>query len=105
MFLGCTSAGRVDLWFLWFFVQEYPKTQPAVILVLKRLRRRDNGLKSRPTDLENRESNLRPLVYNTTAAPKSREMGGGAAVGHNLFICLYTLFNKGKTHLSLPCPS
>ena len=52
VFLGCTSTGRVDLCFLWFYVQELPKAQPAVVLVLKRLRRRDNGLKSHPTDWE-----------------------------------------------------
>ena len=38
--------------FLWFYVQELPKAQPAVVLVLKRLRRRGNGLKSHPTDWE-----------------------------------------------------
>ena len=38
--------------FLWFYVQELPKAQPAVVLVLKRLRRRGNGLKSYPTDWE-----------------------------------------------------
>ena len=38
---------------LWFYVQEHPKAQPAVVLVLKRLTRRDNGLKSHPTDLSN----------------------------------------------------
>ena len=38
--------------FLWFYVQELPKAQPAVVLVLKRLRRRGNGLKSHPTDSE-----------------------------------------------------
>ena len=52
VFLGCTSTGRVDLCFLWFFVQELPKAQPAVVLVLKRLRRWGNGLKSHPTDWE-----------------------------------------------------
>ena len=52
VFLGCTSTGRVGLCFLWFNVQELPKAQPAVVLVLKRLRRRDNGLKSHPTDWE-----------------------------------------------------
>ena len=52
VFLGCTSTGRVGLCFLWFFVQELPKSQPAVVLVLKRLRRRGNGLKSHPTDWE-----------------------------------------------------
>ena len=50
VFLGCTSTGRVGLCFLWFYVQELPKAQPAVVLVLKRLRRRGNGLKSHTTD-------------------------------------------------------
>ena len=52
VFLGCTSTGRVGLCFLWICVQELPKAQPAVVLVLKRLRRRGNGLKSHPTDWE-----------------------------------------------------
>ena len=52
VFLGCTSTGRVGLGFMWFYVQELPKAQPAVVLVLKRLRRRGNGLKSHPTDWE-----------------------------------------------------
>ena len=52
VFLGCTSTGRVGFCFLWFYVQELPKAQPAVVLVLKRLRRRGNGLKSQPTDWE-----------------------------------------------------
>ena len=52
VYLGCTSTGRVGLCFLWFYVQELPKAQPAVVLVLKRLRRRGNGLKSHPTDWE-----------------------------------------------------
>ena len=52
VFLGCTSTGRVGLCFLWFYVRELPKAQPAVVLVLKRLRGRGNGLKSHPTDWE-----------------------------------------------------
>ena len=36
---------------LWFYVQELPKAQPAVVLVLN-LRRRGNSLKSHPTDWE-----------------------------------------------------
>ena len=52
VFLGCTSTGRLGLFFLWFYVRELPKAQPAVVLVLKRLRRRGNGLKSHPTDWE-----------------------------------------------------
>ena len=35
VFLGCTSTGRVGLCFLWIYVQELPKAQPAVVLVLK----------------------------------------------------------------------
>ena len=34
------------------YVQELPKAQPAVVLVLKCLRRRGNGLKSHPADWE-----------------------------------------------------
>ena len=52
VFLGCTSTGRAGLCYMWFYVQELPKAQPAVVLVLKRLRRRGNGLKSHPTDWE-----------------------------------------------------
>ena len=52
VFLGCTSTGRVGLCFLWFYVQELPNAQPALVLVSKRLRRRDNGLKSHPIDWE-----------------------------------------------------
>ena len=37
---------------LWFYVQELPKAQPAVVLVLKRLRRRGNSLLSHPADWE-----------------------------------------------------
>ena len=34
------------------YVQELPKAKLAVVLVLKCLRRRGNGLKSHPTDWE-----------------------------------------------------
>ena len=37
---------------LWFYVQEHPRAQPAVVLGLKRLRRRDKRLKSHQTDRE-----------------------------------------------------
>ena len=44
---------QVAVWkFRSVYVQEHPKAQPAVVLVLKRLRRRGNGLKSHPTDWE-----------------------------------------------------
>ena len=42
----------MGLFLRWFYVQELPKAQPAVVLVLKRLRRWGNGLKSHPTDGE-----------------------------------------------------
>ena len=44
VFLGCTSTGRVGLRFYWFFVQELLEAQPAMVLVLKRLRRRGKWL-------------------------------------------------------------
>ena len=43
---------------LWFYVQEHPKAQPAVVLVLKLLRRRGNGFKSHPTDWEKPGDNI-----------------------------------------------
>ena len=53
VFLGWTSTGRVDLrFFVWFYVQELPKAQPAIVLVLKHLRRRGNSLKSHQSDWE-----------------------------------------------------
>ena len=52
MFLGCTSTGWVGLWFCGSMSRNSRKAQPAVVLVLKRLRRRGNGLKSHPTDWE-----------------------------------------------------
>ena len=44
VFLGCTSTDRVGLCFLWFFDQELLEAQPAVVLVLKHLRRRGKWL-------------------------------------------------------------
>ena len=38
---------------LWFYAQKHPKAQPAVVLVLKRLRRQGNSLKPHPTGWEN----------------------------------------------------
>ena len=54
--LAIISTGRVDLWFCGvfrgFYVQDHPEAQPAVVQVLKSLRRRGHGLKSHPTDWE-----------------------------------------------------
>ena len=46
-------------WFMVFVVlcPGDPKAQPAVVLILKSLRRRGHGLKSHPTDWESREFN------------------------------------------------
>ena len=45
---------------LWFYVQELPKAQPAVALVLKRLRRQGNSLKSHLTDWE--KPGIKPAI-------------------------------------------
>ena len=37
-----------------FYDQEHTKANPAVVLILKHLRRLDHGLKSHPTDWEKR---------------------------------------------------
>ena len=54
---------------LWFYVQEHPKAQLAVVLVLKRLRRQGNGLKSHPTDWE------KPGIKPATRAATFTEFG------------------------------
>ena len=82
VFLGCTSTGRRVLCFLWFYVQELPKAQPAVVLVLKRLRRRGNGLKSHPTDWE--KPGIEP------ATPGLQDIGLSPTPRRHLF-CAVTL--------------
>ena len=62
VFLGSTSTGQVGS-----YVQEHPKAQPAVVLVLKPLRRRSNGLKTHPTDWE--KPGIKP------ATPALQDMG------------------------------
>ena len=52
MFLGYNQYLPGELWFLWFYVQEHPKAQLAVVMVLKCLRRRGHSLKSKPTEWE-----------------------------------------------------
>ena len=48
-----TSTGRVGLWFCGVFLcPGAPEGSPAVVLILKHLRRRDHSLKSHPTDWE-----------------------------------------------------
>ena len=65
VFLGCTSTCRVGFCFLWFYVQELPKAQPAVVLVLKCLRRWGNGLKTHPTDWEKPGIELAGIILKT----------------------------------------
>ena len=45
----------------------WAKAQPAVVLILKRLRKRGHGLKSQPTDLEKPGIKPGPLAYKTYA--------------------------------------
>ena len=57
---------------LWFYnVQEHPKAQQAVILILKRLKRRGNGLKSNLTDWEKPGIKPAPLVCKTYVSAAS----------------------------------
>ena len=53
VFLGYNQYWPGGFMVLWvFYVQEHPKAQPAVVLILKRLRRQGHSLKSHPTDWE-----------------------------------------------------
>ena len=46
VFLGYNQYWPGGFMVLWFYVQEHPKAQQSVVLVLKRLRRRGHRLKS-----------------------------------------------------------
>ena len=57
-----------------FYARELPKAQPAVVLVLKCLRRRDNSLKSHPTDLgESGNRTCDPWVQDIGLSPTPLE--------------------------------
>ena len=80
----------MELCFLWFFVQEPPKAQPAVVLVLKRLRRRGNGLKFHPTDWE------KPGIEPATPGLQGKKKFCGFSMGRNQYwagrvydLCVY----------------
>ena len=74
--MAITSTGRVGLWFcVFFYVQEHPRAQLAVILVLKRLRRRGHSLKSLPTDWEKSEIELATTgLQNIGLSPTPRRL-------------------------------
>ena len=90
VFLGCTSTGREDLCFFCFDVHELLKAQPAVVLVLKRLRRRGNGLKSHPTDWEKPE--IEP------ATPGLQDIGLSPTPRRLLNIFLHTVNGPVPNH-------
>ena len=73
---------------LWFYVQEHPKAQPAVVLILKRLRRQVNSLKSHPTDLE------KPGIEPATSGLQDIGFGGFLSLIYFLFLfvcfCCFT---------------
>ena len=77
---------------LWFYVQEHPKAQPAVCLILKRLRRRSHGLKSHPTDWE--KPGIKPAI------PGLQDIGLSPTPRRTRdFISNYHLFKlKGDRH-------
>ena len=105
VFLGCISTGRVGLCFFWFYVQELPKAQPAVVLVLKRLRRRDNGLKSHPTDWE--KPGIEPATPGLQGIALIHYNTG--ASNHSLYFCgrvpwLYQYWPGGFMLFVVLCP-
>ena len=83
-------------WFLWFYVQELPKALLAVVLVLKRLRRRVHGLKSHPTDWE--KPGIEPAtpgLQDIGLSPKPRRL----LVYHTLYgICTQDLYSFKRGH-------
>ena len=52
VFVGYNQYWLGEFMVLWFYVQEHPKVQPAVVLILKHLGRRGPRLKSHLTDWE-----------------------------------------------------
>ena len=54
--------------FVGFFVREHPKAQPAVVLVLKRLRKRGNGLSRILNILGEPGIDLRTLGHKATTS-------------------------------------
>ena len=94
VFVGCTSTGRVGLRFLLFYVQEHPKAQPAVVLVLKRLRRRGNGLKSHLADWE------KPVIEPPT--PGLQDIGLSPTPRRLKCILYYQLDSQATFHIRPP---
>ena len=66
---------------LWFYVQELRKAQPSFVLVLKRLRRRGNSLKSHPTDWE--KPGIEPVI------PGLQDIGLSPTPRGTLHFCSY----------------
>ena len=84
--LAITSNGRVGLWFCGFCPGAL-EGSPAVVLVLKRLRKQGHGLKSHPTDSEKpgieletpglQDIDLSPTPRRLLSMPKLLEKKGG----------------------------
>ena len=55
-----------------FYVQEHSKAQPAVVLVLKRLRRRGNSIKSHQTDWE--KPVIEPVLQDIGLSPTPQRL-------------------------------
>ena len=67
VFLGYKQYWPGGFMVLGFYIQEHPKAQQAVVLILKSLRRRGNGLKSRPTDWEKPQILFKPCSLAITS--------------------------------------
>ena len=85
--------------FLWFNVQEHPKAQLAVVLVLKCLIRRGHGLKSHPTDWEKPEVEPEiPVLQGIGLSPTPRRLQSILFTLFFLYPSLfYSLFLEGCT--------
>ena len=95
---------------LWFYVQEHPKAQPAVVLVLKRLRRRDNSFKSHPTDWE--KPGIEPAtpgLQGIGLSPTPRRLLCVPVKYENIwqdmhlfkFLCVYIMYENQNEHCAI----
>ena len=84
---------------MWFYVQEHPKAQPTVVLILKRLRRRGPALKSYPTywekpSIEPAIPGLQDIGFSPTPRAVGKMHNYGYIVSPRLncirtFVCIY----------------
>ena len=95
VFLGYNQYWPGEFMFLWFYVQEHPKAQLAVVLVLKRLRSRGHSFSLIRQTGKTRE----PFYFLFLLIPLSR-MESFWDFNH-IAVCLYFLFGLFSSFFSL----